>query len=53
MPVKVITTYLDDPGAGTIRIAVGTKTEVEVEAIDPIMGLTEEVEENFNLLKTM
>ena len=52
MLVKVITTYLDDPGAGTIRIAVGTK-EVKVEAIDPIMGLTEEVEENFHQHKTM
>ena len=53
MPVKVIPTYLDDPGAGTLRIAVGTKTEVEVEVIDLIMRPIEEVEENFQLHRTM
>ena len=53
MPVKVMPPNLDNPGAGTLRIAVGNKTEVEVEVIDLIMRPIEEVEENFQLQRTM
>ena len=48
MPLKALPPYLGTPGAGTLKIVVGFKTEEGV--IEPPVWHSEEVEENLKIV---